>query len=309
MKSLIRSLSESGVLGYEYGYSLAEPQGLTLWEGQFGDFANGAQVIIDQFLAAGEAKWLRMSGLVLLLPHGYEGQGAEHSSARLERFLQLCAEDNWQVCNFTTPSNYFHALRRQVRRNFRKPLAVMTPKSLLRHKACISSLDDFATQSRFHRVLFDPAQLVADDKIRRVILCSGKVYYDLIEERAKRNIKDVAIVRIEQLYPWPKDTVTSQIRRYAGAEVIWCQEEPGNMGAWTFVMPRLNFILEELNRGQRQILYCGRAPSAAAATGVHHHHDEEQATLVEQALTAPLGDLRQPFRRVTRLGDMRFAAK
>jgi 2-oxoglutarate dehydrogenase E1 component len=301
-------LSEAGVLGYEYGYSLAEPRALVLWEAQFGDFANGAQVIIDQFLAAGEAKWLRMSGLVLLLPHGYEGQGAEHSSARLERYLQSCAEDNWQVCNFTTPSNYFHALRRQVRRNFRKPLVLMTPKSLLRHKLCVSSLADMSTQSRFHRVLFDAAPLVPDDKIRRVILCSGKVYYDLFEERAKRGIKDVAIVRVEQLYPWPKDTVASQIRRYPAAEVIWCQEEPGNMGAWMFVMPRLNFILEETNRGQRQALYCGRAPSAAAATGVHHHHDEEQAHLVVQALTAALGDLRQPFRRATRLGDYQYAA-
>jgi len=302
-------LSEAGVLGFEYGYSLAEPRALVLWEAQFGDFANGAQVIIDQFLAAGEAKWLRMSGLVLLLPHGYEGQGAEHSSARLERYLQSCAEDNWQVCNFTTPANYFHALRRQVRRNFRKPLVLMTPKSLLRHKLCISPLADMSSQARFHRVLFDTAQLVPDDKVRRVILCSGKVYYDLFEERAKRNIKDVAIVRVEQLYPWPKDTVASQIRRYAGAELLWCQEEPGNMGAWTFVMPRLNFILEELNRGQRQAIYCGRAPSAAAATGVHHHHDEEQAKLVEQALTAPLGDMRQPFRRATRLGEYQYAAK
>jgi 2-oxoglutarate dehydrogenase E1 component len=302
-------LSEAGVLGFEYGYSLAEPRGLTLWEAQFGDFANGAQVIIDQFLAAGEAKWLRMSGLVLLLPHGYEGQGAEHSSARLERYLGLCAEDNWQVCNFTTPANYYHALRRQVRRNFRKPLVVMTPKSLLRHKLCVSTLEDLSSQSRFHRVLFDTAALVPDDKVRRVVLCSGKVYYDLLEERTKRGIKDVALVRVEQLYPWPKDTVASQIRRYAGAEVIWCQEEPGNMGAWSFVMPRLNFILEELGRGQLQIIYCGRPPSAAAATGVHHHHDEEQAELVEHALTAPLGDLRQPFRRQTKLGAMPVAAK
>ena len=301
-------LSEAGVLGYEYGYSLAEPKALVLWEAQFGDFANGAQVIIDQFLAAGEAKWLRMSGLVLLLPHGYEGQGAEHSSARLERYLQSCAEDNWQVCNFTTPANYFHALRRQVRRNFRKPLVLMTPKSLLRHKLCVSALADMGPQSRFYRVLFETAQLVPDDKVKRVILCSGKVYYDLFEERAKRGINDVAIVRIEQLYPWPKDTVTSQIRRYPAAEIVWCQEEPGNMGAWVFVMPRLNFILEEIGRGQRQAMYCGRVPSAAAATGVHHHHDEEQAHLVGQALTAPLGDLRQPFRRATKLGDYQYAA-
>jgi 2-oxoglutarate dehydrogenase E1 component len=302
-------LSEAGVLGYEYGYSLAEPSGLTVWEAQFGDFVNGAQVMIDCFLAAGETRWLRMSGLVMLAPHGYEGQGAEHSSARLERYLQSCAEDNWQVCNFTTPANYYHALRRQVRRNFRKPLVVMTPKSLLRHKLCVSTLDDFGPQSRFYRVLFDYAPLVADDKVRRVVLCSGKVYYDLLEERTKRNIKDVALVRVEQLYPWPKETIASQIRRYSGAEVVWCQEEPGNMGAWVFVMPRLNFILEELNRGQHQIMYCGRIPSAAAATGDHHHHDVEQAELISNALTAPLGDLRQPFRRVTKLGDIRFAAK
>ena len=302
-------LSEAGVLGYEYGYSLADPSGLTLWEAQFGDFANGAQVIIDCFLAAGETRWLRMSGLVMLAPHGYEGQGAEHSSARLERYLGLCAEDNWQVCNFTTPANYFHALRRQVRRNFRKPLVVMTPKSLLRHKLCVSALDDFLPQSRFHRVLFDTAALVPDDKVRRVVLCSGKVYYDLLEERTKRGIKDVALVRVEQLYPWPKDTVASQIWRYAGAEVVWCQEEPGNMGAWSFVLPRLNFILEEVGRKQRQIIYCGRPPSAAAATGVHHNHDHEQAELVEHALTAALGDLRQPFRRQTKLGAMPVAAK
>ncbi|HEY1722737.1 MAG TPA: 2-oxoglutarate dehydrogenase E1 component [Magnetospirillaceae bacterium] len=302
-------LSEAGVLGYEYGYSLAEPSGLTVWEAQFGDFVNGAQVMIDCFLAAGETRWLRMSGLVMLAPHGYEGQGAEHSSARFERYLQSCAEDNWQVCNFTTPANYFHALRRQVCRNFRKPLVVMTPKSLLRHKLCVSALEDFGPQSRFYRVLFDYAPLVADDKVRRIVFCSGKVYYDLLEERTKRNIKDVALVRVEQLYPWPKETIASQIRRYSNAEIVWCQEEPGNMGAWTFVMPRFNFILEELNRKQRQAMYCGRIPSAAAATGDHHHHDVEQIELVNNALTAPLAELRQPFRRATKLGEMHIAAK
>jgi 2-oxoglutarate dehydrogenase E1 component len=302
-------LSEAGVLGFEYGYSLAEPLGLTMWEGQFGDFANGAQVIIDQFLAAGESKWLRMSGLVLLLPHGYEGQGAEHSSARWERYLQLCAEDNWQVCNFTTPANYFHGLRRQVRRNFRKPLVLMTPKSLLRHKACVSSLEDMSAKSRYHRVLYDSAALVPDDQVRRVLLCSGKVYYDLAEERNKRGIKDVAIVRVEQLYPWPKDSVAGQIRRYPKAEVVWCQEEPGNMGPWMFVMPRLDFILDEMPGRQQRIIYCGRAPTAAAATGMHHAHDHEQAHLVEEALTAPLGDMRQPFKRVTQMGSQRPTVK
>ncbi len=297
-------LSEEGVLGFEYGYTLSEPAGLTLWEAQFGDFANGAQVLIDQFISSGEAKWLRMSGLVLLLPHGYEGQGPEHSSARWERYLQMSAEDNWQVCNFTTPANYFHALRRQVRRNYRKPLVVMTPKSLLRHKLAVSPLSDFGPGSRFRRVLPETETLVADEEIRRVVLCSGKVYYDLFEERAKRNIDDVAVIRVEQLYPWPKETVLQQLSRYPNAEVVWAQEEPANMGPWTFVDRRLEFILEELSHKVHKAHYVGRKAAASPATGVHKNHVYEQALLVEQALTAALFTLPQPFRRQTKLSQL-----
>jgi 2-oxoglutarate dehydrogenase E1 component len=290
-------LSEEGVLGFEYGYTLSDPAGLTLWEGQFGDFANGAQVLIDQFISSGEAKWLRMSGLVLLLPHGYEGQGPEHSSARWERYLQLSAEDNWQVCNFTTPANYFHALRRQVRRNYRKPLVVMTPKSLLRHKSAVSPLSDFGPGSRFRRVFGETETLVRDEAVHRVVLCSGKVYYDLIEERAKRNIDDVAVIRIEQLYPWPKETVLKEMSRYPNAEVVWAQEEPANMGPWTFVDRRIEFILEELAHKVHKACYVGRKAAASPATGLHKNHVYEQALLVEQALTAALFTLPQPFRR------------
>jgi len=295
-------LSEAGVLGFEYGYSLAEPHALVLWEAQFGDFANGAQVVIDQFISSAESKWLRLSGLVMLLPHGYEGQGPEHSSARIERYLQMCAEDNWQVCNFTTPANYFHALRRQMRRNFRKPLVVMTPKSLLRHKLAVSSLNDFGPGSRFRRVLPESFDLRPDESIRRVILCSGKVYYDLLQERTERKLDDVAIIRIEQLYPWPKETVLKQLGRYPDAEVVWCQEEPANMGAWTFVDRRLGYILEELERRQTQPCYAGRPSAASPATGLLKKHNLEQALLVDQALSQPLDDLPQPFRRVTRMG-------
>ncbi|HXP96067.1 MAG TPA: 2-oxoglutarate dehydrogenase E1 component [Telmatospirillum sp.] len=297
-------LSEEGVLGFEYGYTLSEPYGLTLWEAQFGDFANGAQVLIDQFISAGEAKWLRMSGLVLLLPHGYEGQGPEHSSARWERYLQLSAEDNWQVCNFTTPANYFHALRRQVRRNYRKPLVVMTPKSLLRHKLCVSPLSDFGPGSRFRRVLPETERLAPDGDIRRVVLCSGKVYYDLFEERAKRSIDDVAIIRIEQLYPWPKQTILKELARYPNAEVVWAQEEPANMGAWTFVDRRIEFILEELAHKVHKAHFVGRKAAASPATGVHKNHIYEQSLLVEQALTAALFTLPQPFRRPTKLSQV-----
>ncbi len=293
-------LSEEAVLGFEYGYSLTEPHALVLWEAQFGDFANGAQVIIDQFIASAETKWLRASGLVLLLPHGYEGQGPEHSSARWERYLQLCAEDNLQVCNFTTPANYFHALRRQLRRNFRKPLVVMEPKSLLRHKLCVSTLDDFGPGSRFRRVLPEAFELVPDDKIRRVVLCSGKVYYDLLQARTEAGIEDVALVRVEQLYPWPKDTVMAQIGRYQNAEVVWCQEEPANMGPWTFVDRRLEFILEELGHTTaKRAVYAGRPAAASPATGLYKKHNQEQALLVEQALNVTPERIPQPFRRAT----------
>ena len=225
-----------------------------MWEAQFGDFANGAQVLFDQFISSGERKWLRMSGLVCLLPHGYEGQGPEHSSARLERFLQMCAEDNMQVCNISTPANYFHALRRQLKREIRKPLILMTPKSLLRHKRAVSRLDEMATGTSFHRVLWDDAQLlpdekiklVPDDKIRRVVLCSGKVYYDLYEEREKRGIDDIYILRVEQLYPFPTKALVTELSRFKQAEIVWCQEEPRNMGAWHFVEHYLEWVLNQI---------------------------------------------------------------
>ena len=260
-------LSEEAVLGFEYGYSLAEPNALTLWEGQFGDFANGAQVIIDQFISSGERKWLRMSGLVMLLPHGYEGQGPEHSSARLERFLQMCAEDNMQVANCTTPANYFHILRRQLKREFRKPLILMTPKSLLRHKRATSKLAEMGPETTFHRVLWDDAQLypnggiklAEDGMIRRVVLCSGKVYYDLYEEREKRGLDDIYLLRLEQLFPFPLKAAVHELSRFKQAEIIWCQEEPRNMGAWAFVQPYLEWVLEQTGAREQR----GRATSAA----------------------------------------------
>ncbi|MBB4287120.1 2-oxoglutarate dehydrogenase E1 component [Roseospira goensis] len=297
-------LSEYAVLGFEYGYSAQDPMALVLWEAQFGDFANGAQVIFDQFISAAEYKWLRMSGLVLLLPHGFEGQGPEHSSARLERYLQLCAEDNMQVCNMTTPANYFHALRRQIRRNFRKPLVVMSPKSLLRHKLCVSPLEAFGDQGRFYRVIPETDDLVPDAQVRRVVLCSGKVYYDLLQARRDQEIGDVAIVRVEQLYPWPKDSVQNQLKRYPNADVVWCQEEPANMGAWTFVDRRLQYALEELHHKAHRAHYAGRKAAASPATGVARVHHHEQQTLVEQALTWPTDAIPQPFRRATGLASV-----
>lgn len=278
-------LSEVGVLGFEYGYSLSEPNALVLWEAQFGDFANGAQVIIDQFIASGERKWLRMCGLVMLLPHGYEGQGAEHSSARLERYLQASADDNWQVVNCTTPAQYFHVLRRQIRRNFRKPLIVMTPKSLLRHKSCQSKLENFTDGSSFHRVMYDDVALCKDAEVRRVVLCSGKVYYDLFEEREKRGIKDVAFLRMEQLYPFPRKALTEQLARYPKAEIVWCQEEPKNMGSWAFIESRIEQVLLELGSQCRRPIYVGREESAAPATGLLRRHIEQQNKLVDHALT------------------------
>ena len=278
-------LSEFGVLGFEYGYSMAEPNSLVLWEAQFGDFANGAQTIFDQFISSAEVKWLRMSGLVMLLPHGYEGQGPEHSSARLERFLQMCAEDNWQVCNLTTPANYFHALRRQVRRTIRKPLLIMTPKSLLRHKLAVSPLAEFGPNTSFHRILPETEKLVADTKVKRVVLCSGKIYYDLFEERAKRGIDDVAIVRIEQLYPFPLATTERELGRYKNADVVWCQEEPQNMGAWTFVEHRLENLLSHLKNAAKRPSYVGRPEAAATATGLYKRHNQQQAEIVDKALT------------------------
>ncbi len=278
-------LAEASVLGFEYGYSLAEPHCLVLWEAQFGDFANGAQVIIDQFIAAGESKWLRMSGLVMLLPHGYEGQGPEHSSARLERYLQLCAEDNMQVVNCTTPANYFHVLRRQMRRKIRKPLVVMTPKSLLRHKLAISRLDDFGPGSSFHRVLFDGSGIGPDDTIKRVVLCSGKVYYDLLEARDERKLNDdVVIIRLEQLYPFPAQSLADDLGRFRQAEIVWCQEEPANMGAWFFVAPLIEEVMGKLRMGGRP-RYAGRAAAASPATGLASRHAKEQAKLIDEALS------------------------
>jgi 2-oxoglutarate dehydrogenase E1 component len=285
-------LSEEAVLGFEYGYSLAEPNALTLWEAQFGDFANGAQVIVDQFLSSGERKWLRMSGLVLLLPHGYEGQGPEHSSARLERYLQLCAEDNMQVANLTTPANYFHALRRQLKRDFRKPLIIMTPKSLLRHKRAVSTLEDFGQESTFHRLLWDDAEhlegekikLAADDRIRRVVLCSGKVYYDLYEEREKRGIDDVYLLRVEQLYPFPAKALIAELGRFRDADMVWCQEEPKNMGAWTFVEPYLEWVLNQIGARVRRPRYTGRAAAAATATGLMPKHLQQLQAFLDDAL-------------------------
>ncbi|MGB6441236.1 MAG: 2-oxoglutarate dehydrogenase E1 component [Methyloceanibacter sp.] len=285
-------LSEEAVLGFEYGYSLAEPNALVLWEAQFGDFANGAQVIIDQFISSGERKWLRMSGLVLLLPHGYEGQGPEHSSARLERYLQLCAEDNWQIANCTTPANYFHVLRRQLHRQFRKPLVLMTPKSLLRHKRVVSTLPQFGPGTSFHRVLWDDAQflegqsieLKPDAEIKRVVLCSGKVYYDLYDEREKRGLDDVYLLRMEQLYPFPARALIQELTRFAEAEMVWCQEEPKNMGAWTFIEPNLSWVLDHIGAKHRRPRYAGRPASASTASGLARKHQLELKTLLEEAL-------------------------
>jgi 2-oxoglutarate dehydrogenase E1 component len=285
-------LSEEAVLGFEYGYSLAEPNALTLWEAQYGDFANGAQVVFDQFISSGERKWLRMSGLVCLLPHGYEGGGPEHSSARLERFLQMCAEDNMQVANCTTPANYFHILRRQIRRDFRKPLILMTPKSLLRHKRAVSRLDELGADTTFHRLLWDDAQmlpdekikLVPDDKIRRVVLCSGKVYFDLHEEREKRDINDIYILRVEQLYPFPMKALVQELTRFKQAEVVWCQEEPRNMGAWRFAEPYIEWVLTNINAKQRLPRYAGRPVSASTAVGSMPKHLQQLKTFLDEAL-------------------------
>jgi 2-oxoglutarate dehydrogenase E1 component len=285
-------LSEEAVLGFEYGYSLAEPNALTLWEAQFGDFANGAQVVFDQFISSGERKWLRMSGLVCLLPHGYEGQGPEHSSARLERFLQMCAEDNMQVANCTTPANYFHILRRQLNRDFRKPLILMTPKSLLRHKRAVSRLDEMGPNTSFHRLLWDDAQmlpdekikLVPDDKMRRVVISSGKVYYDLYEEREKRGIDDIYLLRIEQLYPFPTKALMLELTCFKQAEIVWCQEEPRNMGGWVFVDIFLEWVLNQIGAKHRRARYTGRPASASTAVGQMSLHQAQLKQFLEDAL-------------------------
>ncbi len=285
-------LSELAVLGFEYGYSLVEPNTLTIWEAQFGDFANGAQVVIDQFIASGERKWSRASGLVMLLPHGYEGQGPEHSSARLERFLQLCSNDNMQVMNCTTPANYFHALRRQMHRDFRKPLIVMTPKSLLRHKYCISNLDDFGKKNSFHRVMWDHAldpktkgfiKLQKPNKIKKVILCSGKIYFDLLEAREKLKKDDLVFFRIEQLYPFPAKALAKELKPYAkNAKFYWCQEEPKNMGAWFSVRDYIQWTLDNIKANNKNVSYIGRSPDASPATGYAKRHISQQQEIINE---------------------------
>ena len=285
-------LSELAVLGFEYGYSLVEPNTLTIWEAQFGDFANGAQVVIDQFIASGERKWSRASGLVMLLPHGYEGQGPEHSSARLERFLQLCSNDNMQIMNCTTPANYFHALRRQMHRDFRKPLIIMTPKSLLRHKHCVSNLSDFSKQNTFHRVLWDHAidpklkgfiKLKKKEKIKKVILCSGKIYFDLLEAREKLKRDDLVFYRIEQLYPFPVKSLVKELKPYAkNGKFYWCQEEPKNMGAWFSVRDYIQWTLDNIKANNKEISYIGRSPDASPATGYAKRHVSQQQEIIKK---------------------------
>jgi 2-oxoglutarate dehydrogenase E1 component len=285
-------LSELAVLGFEYGYSLVEPNTLTLWEAQFGDFANGAQVVIDQFIASGERKWSRASGLVMLLPHGYEGQGPEHSSARLERFLQLCSNDNMQIMNCTTPANYFHALRRQMHRDFRKPLVIMTPKSLLRHKQCTSNIEDFNKENSFHRVLWDHAidpksegfiELTKPNKINKVIICSGKIYFDLLEAREKLKRDDIVFFRIEQLYPFPAKALAKELKPYIkNANFYWCQEEPKNMGAWFSVRDYIQWTLDNIKANNNNISYIGRSPDASPATGYAKWHISQQQEIIKK---------------------------
>ncbi len=277
-------LSEYGVLGFEYGYALADPKSLVLWEAQFGDFANGAQIVFDQYIASSETKWLRSNGLVCLLPHGYEGQGPEHSSARLERFLQLCAEGNIQVANITTPANYFHVLRRQMLRPFRKPLIIMTPKSLLRHKLAVSKAEDFVGETHFKRILSDPNG-AADADTKRLVLCSGKVFYDLMEARDAAGDTDVQILRIEQIYPFATDALATRIKRMTNLEeVVWCQEEPRNNGAWFFVEPYVEEALAQADKAPMRARYAGRKAAASPATGLAKRHVAEQGALVADAL-------------------------
>ncbi|MEM7566576.1 MAG: 2-oxoglutarate dehydrogenase E1 component, partial [Pseudomonadota bacterium] len=284
------SLSEAAILGFDYGYSIDYPDMLASWEAQFGDFANGAQVHFDQFLASSESKWGRVSGLVMLLPHGYEGQGPEHSSARLERYLQLCAEDNMQVAYPTTPANYFHILRRQLNRAFRKPLVLMTPKSMLRNKLATSKLEELAEGTYFHRLLWDGAQsgeldfaLKPDDQIRRVIMCTGKVYYDLVEEREKLGASDVYLLRIEQLYPFPHRALAQELARFPQADMVWCQEEHRNMGAYSFVESRIEWALAQADARVRRPRYVGRAAAAAPATGLMSKHLAQLQAFLDDA--------------------------
>ena len=287
-------LSEFAVLGFEHGYTLSEPTTLVVWEAQFGDFANGAQVIIDQFITTGERKWSKASGLVMLLPHGYEGQGPEHSSARPERFLQLCAKENIQVINCTTPANYFHALRRQIHRGFRKPLIIMTPKSLLRNNKCVSNLEDFTKKNTFHRVLQDHAELKEygliklkkDKEIKKVVLCSGKVYFDLLEAREKIKNNQVFFIRIEQLYPFPVKTLAKDLKRFKkNAKFYWCQEEPQNMGAWNTARNYIEWTLDHIKAENKEVIYMGRQPAASPATGYLKKHLAQQKEIIEKVLS------------------------
>jgi len=287
-------LSEFAVLGFEHGYTLSEPTTLVVWEAQFGDFANGAQVIIDQFIATSERKWSKASGLVMLLPHGYEGQGPEHSSARLERFLQLCARENIQVMNCTTPANYFHALRRQIHRDFRKPLIIMTPKSLLRNKKCVSNIEDFTKKNSFHRVLQDHAELKEygliklkeDKKIKKVVLCSGKVYFDLLEGREKIKNNKVFFIRVEQLYPFPVKTLAKNLRRFKkNAKFYWCQEEPQNMGAWNTARNYVEWTLNHIKAENKEVIYIGRQAAASPATGYLKKHLAQQKEIIEKVFS------------------------
>jgi len=299
------SLSEFGVMGFELGYSLENPNALVMWEAQFGDFANGAQIMIDQFLSAGEDKWMRQSGLVLLLPHGYEGQGAEHSSCRVERFLQMTDDDpsivpvmdeenrmqiqhtNWQVVNCSTPAQYFHVLRRQIHRDFRKPLISVQPKSLLRLRQASSKLEDMAEGTQFHRLLPEatPEKLVKDDEIKRVVLCTGKIYYELLQEREDKGIDNIALVRVEQIAPFPFDKVAEEAAKYPNAEITWVQEEPQNMGFWTYVAPRIETALTKINNDARRPAYVGRIAAAAVATGYNAVHQIEQTRILNKALS------------------------
>ena len=275
-------LSEMGVLGFEYGYSLADPNSLVIWEAQFGDFANGAQIIIDQFIAASERKWMQMSGLVMLLPHGHEGMGPEHSSARIERFLQMAAEDNIQILNCTTPASYFHALRRQIHRNFRKPLIIFTPKSTLRHPNNVSNIEEFTGRSAFHRIIDEDIK-----NPKRVVFCSGKIFYELDDYRKENKIKDVKIVRLEQIYPFPFDTLGEVILKHKDAEMLWVQEEPKNMGAWSFVKSRIRHLFKKHDL-EKTLHYVGRRRAAAQETGIAKRHNANQDLIKKLALHSPL---------------------
>ena len=284
-------LSEYGVLGFEYGYSQADPKCLVIWEAQFGDFANNAQTIIDQFVTTGERKWLRMSGITLLLPHGHEGQGPEHTSSRLERFLQMCAEDNIQVANCTSPANYFHILRRQLLRNFRKPLILLTPKSTLRHKKNTSSLDYFINGSSFHRVLRNQISLEEEKHINRIIICSGKIYFELQDRIDDLKKKNVFIMRLEQIYPFPYDVFSNELKRFKNCEIIWCQEEPKNMGAYGFIKRRIENVMKEIDSKQQKIAYVGRRAAASPATGVFDRHIANQKNILRLAIEADFNEI------------------